>query len=121
MSTHQSKVQIPGTLRREIRVAAEQVAERRQALKFRRAALGERLHASLSSPDMLLFAVGTGFAIGEFTGRARPARDSKNERKSRKRPLARAEAALRFAFKVFTLTHAATAAMAGPPEIQDVQ
>jgi hypothetical protein len=33
--------------------------------------------------------------------------------------LARAEAALRFAFKMFTLAHAASAAMAGPPEIKN--
>ena len=120
MTTLKNKLQFRGTLRHQIRVAVGQVAEHRQAVRLRRAALGERLHASLTSPDMLLFAAGTGFVIGEFAGRAGPARDSEHPRKPRQRPLARAEAALRFAFKIFTLAHAANTAMAaGQHEIHN--
>lgn len=119
MTTRLNKVQMRGSLRHQIQAAAGQLAERRQAVRLRRAALGEHLHASLTSPDMLLFAAGTGFVIAEFTGQAGPARDSKHPQKPKQRPLARAEAAFRFAFKMFTLAHAATAAMAVPREIQN--
>jgi hypothetical protein len=108
-----------GSLRHQIRTAARQLAERRQAVRLRRAALGERLHASLTSPGMLLFAGSTGFVIAEFTGRTGRARDSKNPRGSRRPSMARAGTALRFALKMFTLAHAATTAMAAPGEIQN--
>ncbi|HSM68437.1 MAG TPA: hypothetical protein VK830_01895 [Xanthomonadales bacterium] len=117
MTTLLDKLRIPGTLSHQVRVAARQAAERRRAVRLRRAALGEHLHETLTSPDMLLFAAGTGFVIGEFAGRPGPARDSKQPPKPRQRPMARAEAALRFAFKIFTLAHAATTVMAGPREI----
>ncbi|MDT8321632.1 MAG: hypothetical protein RQ826_14015 [Xanthomonadales bacterium] len=119
MTTRRNRIQIPGTLRHQIRVAAAQVTERRQAVRLRRAALGERLQESLTSPSALLFAAGTGFVIGEFAGQANPARDSKKPRKANQRPMARAEAALRFMFKIFTLAHAATRVMAGPAETRN--
>jgi hypothetical protein len=114
-----SKVPIRGTLRHQIRAAAVQLVERRQAVRLRRAALGERLHASLTSPDMLLFAAGTGFVIGEFTGQAGPVPDAKDPQQSGRRSMARVKAALRFAFEMFTLAHAATAAMAVPRKGQN--
>jgi hypothetical protein len=119
VSTHLNNDLMRGSLHHQIRVAAGQVAEHRKAVRFRSAALGERLHASLTSPDMLLFAFGTGFVIAEFTPQAGPARDSKNLEKSNRRPLARrVEQTLRLALKMYTLAHAAnTALAAGPHEI----
>jgi hypothetical protein len=108
-----------GSLRHQIRAAARQLAERRQAVRLRRAALGERLHASLTSPGMLLFAGSTGFVIAEFTGRTGHARDSKAPRRSRRLSMAGARTALRFALEMFTLAHAVTTAMASPHEIQN--
>lgn len=118
MITRQNNRQTRGSLRHQIRVAARQLAERRQAVRLRRTALGERLQASLTSPRMLLFAAGTGFIIAELTRQAGPARDSKNPQKSSRWPMARAEAALRLVLEMFTLAHAATTAIAGPDEIQ---
>lgn len=107
-----------GSLHHQIKVAAGQVAEHHQAVSLRSAALGERLHASLGSPGMLLFAAGTGFVIAEFTPQAGAAEDSKNQQTSSRRPMARRViAALGFAFRMSTLAHAATTPTAGPREI----
>lgn len=104
-----------GSLRHQIRVATRQLADDRQAVRLHCAALGERLQAGLSSPDMLLLAAGTGFVIGEFTGRADSAQDSMGPRASRRASMAGAGKALRFALKMYGFAHAATTAMGAEP------
>lgn len=104
-----------GSLRHQIRAAARQLAVHRQAVTMRRAALGERLRAGLTSPGMLLLAGGTGFVIAEFTGRAGSARDSKGARESRPALTAGARKALSFALEMYGFAQAAATAMSAEP------
>ena len=104
-----------GSLRHQIRLAARQLADDRQAVNLHWAALGERLQAGLTSPDMLLFAAGTGFVIAEFTDRADSSRDSKGPRTSRRATIAGAGKALRRAIEMYGFAHAATTAMGAEP------
>lgn len=107
-----------GSLGQQIRLAAKQVAEHRQAASFHRAALGERIHERLTAPSTLLFAAGTGFVIGELTSQPAPERDSENSQESGRRPKGRAKAVFMFALRMFTLARAASSAMPGPHEVQ---
>jgi len=115
VSRRQNDSQSRGSLRHQIRSAASQLADDRQAVNVHRAALGERLQAGLSSPNMLLFAAGTGFVIAEFTGRADSSRDSKGTRASRRASIAGAGKALRRALEMYGFAHAATTAMGAEP------
>lgn len=104
-----------GSLRHQIRSAARQVAEHRQAVSVHRAALGERLHEGLTSTSTLLFAAGTGFVIGEFTGRAECVRDSNGQRVSRRPSMAGARKALRFALEMFGFAYQASRVVGAEP------
>lgn len=121
MSTHLKNGPKRGSLRHQIRGAAGQVAEHKQAVRLRRAALGKRLHAVVTSPDMLFFVAGTGFVIGELTHRAGTAEDSANPQKSGGRSMAsRVKMVLLFALRMSTLARAASTAGVGPDEIQGI-
>lgn len=111
-----NNTEMRGSLRHQIRSAARQLADDRQAVNLQRAALGERLQAGLTSPDMLLFAAATGFVIAEFTGRAGSAQDSKDPRGSRRASIAGAGKALRRALEMYGFAHAATTAMGAEPQ-----
>lgn len=115
MTQRQNDSQLRGSLRHQIRLAATQLAEHRQGVNLRRAALGERLRAGLTSPGMLLLAGGTGFIIAEFTGRADSERQSSQPSASRRPLLAGARTALRFALQVYSFAHAVSRAVDAEP------
>lgn len=107
---------VRGSLRRQIRSAARQLADDRQAIRLHRVALGERLQAALTSPGMLLLAGSAGFVIADVTGRADSAQDSKDPGGSSRRPsMSGARRALRLALEMYSFAHAATTAIGAEP------
>jgi hypothetical protein len=103
------------SLQRQIDQAARHLAASRRSAGTRRAALGRRLKASLTSPGMFLFAVAGGYLVAELTqntGAADPPKASA--------PVARIKATntnliLRIALHLVGWLHAATAS---PPYVR---
>lgn len=103
------------SLQRQIDEAARHLADCKRRVGERRDALGQRLHARLTSPATLFYGAATGFLIGEFANRKRKAGVPKASRPASTRPASksgstRLDLILKIAVQLLGLLNLATAA-----------